>query len=302
MHTQRLDSRTIVVTGATSGIGYFVAEGLADLGARIIVAARSVQKANAVLELLPGSDRHRHLPFDLSDIESVRAAGRQIAAEGPIDGLVMNAGIIGATPHFTRGPFDVESTAGLNVLAHLEFLRLAMPALQQAPAARIVSVGSMLTRKIPFDRSAWLSRDQYHPRRAYAMSKHAAEILGFELDRRLRADASHIASVVTHPGGAIDALTPDRPPLHQRSAWLRVAAATLGPLSSRLVQGKDVAAQPAIAAIAAPALPAMSYIGPSRAATGNPALARPVATSTDPELGRWLWRETERILGNRIYA
>lgn len=113
-------------------------------------------------------------------------------------------------------------------------------------------------------------------------------------------EPASVASVVTHPGGAIDALTPDRPPLHQRSAALRAVAAALGPLSSRLVQGKDDAAQPAIAALAAPVLPAMAYLGPRRVATGGPALARPVVSSTDPGLGRWLWEETERILGHRI--
>lgn len=209
MHTQRLDDRTVIVTGATSGIGYFIAEGLAGLGAHIVVAARSAQKAKVVLELLPGPGRHRYLPFDLSDIASVRRAGGQVAAGGPIDGLVMNAGVVAAPPHFATGPLDVESTSGRNVLAHMEFLRLAMPALQRAPAARVVSIGSMLTRKIPFDQRAWLSRDLYHPRRAYALSKHATEILGFELDRRLRAgqcclggDASGRRHRCPHPRSA----------------------------------------------------------------------------------------------------
>lgn len=300
MQTSRLDGRTIIVTGASSGIGYFVAEGLARLGAHIIVAARSAEKARAAIELLPEPGRHRHLELDLSDRGSIRSAGAAVADSGPLDGLIMNAGIIAAAPDYATGPFGVESTVDVNVVAHLEFLRLALPALQQAPAARIVSTGSMLTQKIPFDIDNWIAQSSYRPRVAYAMSKHAAEILGFELDRRLAASGSRIRSVVTHPGGAIDALTPDRPPLHRRPLPVRLVAPVLAPLFSAIVQGKESAAQPAIAAMATPSLPALPYIGPRRRAAGAPVFAAPVRSSVDEAIGARLWAEAERILTNPV--
>ena len=150
MQTSRLDGRTILVTGASSGIGFFVAEGLARLGAHIIVAARSTTKAQAAIRQLPERGQHRHLELDLSDLESIRSAGTLIGDDGPLDGIIMNAGIIAASPVYTTGPFGIESTVDVNVLAHMEFLRLILPALQQSPTARIVSTGSMLTKKIPF--------------------------------------------------------------------------------------------------------------------------------------------------------
>lgn len=298
MQTTSLEGRSIIVTGATSGIGYFIAEGLATLGARVILAARSAQKAEAAIRLLPGADRHHHLPLDLADLHSIRTAGALIGGAGPTDGIVMNAGVIAASPSYTSGPFGTESTVDVNVVAHMEFLRLVMPALREAPAARIVSTGSMLTRKIPFDRSNWLAQTTYRPRVAYAMSKHAAEILGVELDRRLAATGSAIRSIVTHPGSAIDALTPDRPPLHQRPLPLRIMAPILAPAFSTLVQGKESAAQPAIAAMTATALPTPAYIGPGRRSA--PTLATPASSTTDTETGAWLWDEIERILGNPI--
>lgn len=300
MDTSRLDGRTIIVTGASGGIGYFIAEGLAHLGAHIIVAARSAEKAQAAIELLPEPGRHRHLELDLSNLESIRSAGTLVGNSGPLDGLIMNAGIIAASPDYSTGPFSVESTVDVNVLAHMEFLRLTLPALQQSPSARIVSTGSMLTRKIPFDIDNWIAENSYRPRVAYAMSKHAAEILGFELDRRLIASGSRIRSVVTHPGGAIDALTPDRPPLHQRPLPIRLTATALAPLFSQLVQGKESASQPAIAAMATPALPAHPYIGPRRGATGAPVFATPVTSSADESVGVRLWAETETILANPV--
>lgn len=300
MDTSRLDGRTIIVTGASSGIGYFIAEGLAHLGARIIIAARSAKKAQTAIEHLPDPSRHHHLELDLSNRESIRLAGTIVGNDGPLAGLIMNAGIIAASPGYTTGPFGVESTVDVNVLAHMEFLRLALPALQQSQSARVVSTGSMLTKTIPFDIENWLAQNSYRPRVAYAMSKHAAEILGFELDRRLVASGSRIRSVVTHPGGAIDALTPDRPPLHQRSLPIRFITPAIAPLFSKLVQGKESAAQPAIAAMATPSLPAHPYIGPRRGATGPPVFATPVPSSIDEAAGVRLWAETEEILINPV--
>lgn len=301
MHTPHLDGRTILVTGASGGIGYFIAEGLARLGANIVVAARSAEKARAAIGLLPEPHRHRHLELDLSDRSSIRSAGSAVGGGGPLDGLIMNAAIVAASPAYTTGPFGVESTVDVNVLAHVEFLRLAIPALTQSQSARVVSTGSMLTRAIPFDTGNWLAHHSYRPRVAYAMSKHAAEIIGFELDRRFRASGSRIRSVVTHPGGAIDALTPDRPPLHQRSHTIRLVAPAIAPLFARLVQGKESAAQSAIAAITMQALPEHPYIGPRHGATGSPAFTIPVPSSLDAALGARLWDETEAILGSPLF-
>ncbi|KQR00457.1 hypothetical protein ASF72_16570 [Arthrobacter sp. Leaf141] len=302
MHRAQLDGQSIIVTGAASGIGFFIAEGLARLGAQIIVAARSAEKAQSAIALLPESARHRHLILNLADLESVRSAGSSIGDGPPVHGLVMNAGVIAAHPTFTEGPFGVESTVGVNVLAHLEFLRLSFPALEQAPAARIISTGSFLTKKIPFDADGWLAPSAYHPRAAYAMSKHAAEIIGFELDRRLTRTGSSVRSVVSHPGSAIDALTPDRPPMHQRSTLVRTLATIAAPAFARIVHGKEEAAQPAIAAMTTPEIPANAYFGPRTGVTGTPTLTTPVSTSLSPALGRRVWSEAEELLGNPIIS
>jgi NAD(P)-dependent dehydrogenase (short-subunit alcohol dehydrogenase family) len=182
----------------------------------------------------------------------------------------------------------------------MEFLRLTVPALEQAPSARIVSTGSMLTQKIPFDIDNWLAQSTYRARVAYAMSKHAAEILGFELDRRLLSSGSRIRSVVTHPGGAIDALTPDRPPLHQRSLPIRLIAPDLAPIFAGIVQGKQSAAQAAIAAMATSSLPTQPYIGPRRGAAGKPVFATPVPSTFDERIAARMWDETEAILARPI--
>jgi NAD(P)-dependent dehydrogenase (short-subunit alcohol dehydrogenase family) len=289
---------TVAVTGGTSGIGYFMAEGLARLGVDVVITGRSAERGQAALAQLPYGS-HRFVPLDLQDPSSIVDASERLVALGQLDGLVMNAGVISASPTFVPGPFGVESTVATNMIAHVELLRRVAPALMASPEARVVSVGSMLTRRIPFDPDNWLAQESYQPRVAYAMSRHAAEIFGFELDRRFRSVGSTIRSVVTHPGGAIDALTPDRRGVHERSTVTRIAARALGPVFGRLVQGKEAASRSAIAAVAAFDLPDAAYIGPHRVATGRPVFTAPVPSSTDAELGAWMWGQVRDILGLR---
>ncbi|QJU55688.1 SDR family NAD(P)-dependent oxidoreductase [Herbiconiux sp. KACC 21604] len=284
------------MTGGTAGNGFFIAEGLARLGAEVVITGRSRELGEAARALLPRSGAHRFVRADLADPESIAEAADHLGQAGRLDALVMNAGVVAAPPTLRIGPFGVESTVATNVLGHADLLRRVMPVLDSSPDARVVSVGSMLTRRIGFDRANWLAQESYRPRVAYAMSRHAAEIYGFELDRRLRASGSTIRSVVTHPGGAIDALTPDRPGVHERSVGLRGAARVLGPLFRRLVHGKDAASHSAILAVAAADLPPGAYIGPSRVASGEPILTEPVPSSRDASLGAWLWEEISSLL------
>lgn len=302
MKSDRLDSRVIAVTGATSGVGYFVAEQLAELGAEVVIIGRSETRALAAIELLPNPRRHRALVADLDDVDAVRFAGRQLAEFDRLDGLVLNAGVVTPARAHRFGPFGVEHTMGVNHLAHAELLRHALPALERTVSARVVHMGSFVTEKYPFDQSNWLSARDYRPRIAYTNSKHAVQLFGFELARRLEDRGYSTQSIVVHPGAAIDALTVDRPGMHQRSALQRAAAAVIGPLFSRIVTGKQHAAQPAVLAASAPALPSMAYIGPERREVGSPRIVPAPPISLDPELGAFIWDETERLLGSTIFA
>ncbi|MFE3176652.1 SDR family NAD(P)-dependent oxidoreductase [Amycolatopsis sp. NPDC059090] len=278
---ERIDGQTVAITGATSGIGFFAAAQLADLGARVLVLGRSESRGRAAVSALPDPPRHEFLQLDLADRTSIARAGDQLS-EAPLDALVLNAGVVAGAfrpgPAWRIGAFGAEEIVGINHLAHAELLRRALPAVR-----RVVSLGSMLTRKIPFDRENWLSERDYRARVAYAMSKHAVEIFGFELHRRI----ADLQSIVVHPGGAIDALTLGRPGARAARALFR-----------EIVRGKDQAARPVVAAVASPELRGGEYLGPHR--TAHAEVQQPVTTSRDPELGAWLWTETERLLGARI--
>ena len=302
MTTERLDSRVIAVTGATSGVGYFIAEQLAALGAEVIVIGRSPARARTVIELLPHPHRHHALTADLDDVDTVRSAGAHLAALDRLDGLVLNAGVVGPARARRVGPFDVEHTMGVNHLAHAELLRHALPTLERTTGARVVHQGSLVTATHPFDRSDWLSERDYRPRIAYTNSKHAVQLFGFELARRLESQGHSTRSIVVHPGAAIDALTDDRAGVHQRSAFVRAAAAVIGPLFSRIVAGKHEAARSAVLAASIPELPSLAYIGPERREVGTPRVVPAPPISLDPALGAFIWDETERLIGAPILS
>ncbi|MFD2470164.1 SDR family NAD(P)-dependent oxidoreductase [Amycolatopsis silviterrae] len=284
LQPERIDGHTVAITGATSGIGFYAAAQLADLGARVLVLGRSESRGRTAVSALPDPARHEFVQLDLADRTSIAKVGDRLGELPRLDALVLNAGIVagasGPGQAHRIGAFGVEEIVGTNHLAHAELLRRALPAVR-----RVVSLGSMLTRKIPFDRENWLSEKHYRARVAYAMSKHATEIFGFELHRRL----AEVQSIVVHPGGAIDALRP--------GATVRRALAK--PFRG-IVRGKDQAARPVVAAVASPELRGGEYLGPHRTAAAE--VQQPVPTSRDPELGEWLWTETERLLGSRIPA
>ncbi|TWX36225.1 hypothetical protein ES689_12530 [Frigoribacterium sp. ACAM 257] len=163
-------------------------------------------------------------------------------------------------------------------------------------------MGSFITEKHPLDRTDWLSDRDYRSRTAYANFKHAVQLFGFELARRPKQCGHSTRSVVVHPGAAIDALTHDRPGIHQRSALTRAAAAVVGPPFSRIVADKQDAARSAVLAVSAHDLPPLAYMGPERRETGRPRAVPAPAVSLDPELGAFVWDETERLLGAPVFT
>lgn len=114
-----LAGATILVTGASSGIGRSVAELAAQHGARVVAVARRDELLRNVVEGLAG-DGHEAVPFDVLDFEAIPAMLRSVVdAVGPLDGLVHAAGIHSATPlrtltaESTQHMFDINVTSGL---------------------------------------------------------------------------------------------------------------------------------------------------------------------------------------------
>jgi NAD(P)-dependent dehydrogenase (short-subunit alcohol dehydrogenase family) len=182
--------RTVVVTGANSGLGEVTARDLARVGAKVILAVRSTAKGEAVARQMTGNVEVRRL--DLEDLSSV-----QRFADGvdKVDVLVNNAGIMAADYALTADGF--ESHIGTNHLGHFALTNLLLPKLTD----RVVTVSSLLHNigYISVKDLNWQSRP-YSRWLAYGQSKLANLLFTSELQRRLDSVGSSVRALAAHPG------------------------------------------------------------------------------------------------------
>ena len=189
--------KTIVITGATDGLGKGLAANLAPTGARLILHGRSAEKGEALLgELRPSATGE--LEFrraDLSSLEEVRGLSDELLEEDRIDVLVNNAGIGTAGPR-EESADGYELTFAVNYLAPFLLTRELLPLLQRSAPSRIVNVSSAGQSPIDFD-DVMLERD-YSGFAAYAQSKLALVMLTFDLAEEL--EGSGVSANCLHPG------------------------------------------------------------------------------------------------------
>src|SRR3954469_20530341 len=158
----RLDGRTVVITGATSGIGLTAARALARSGARVVLAVRDTAKGEQAATTLDGEREVRRLA--LADLASVRAFAD--AWDGDIDVLVNNAGVMATPERRTADGFELQ--IGTNHLGHFALPNLLLPRVRD----RVVTVASTAHRTgtIDLDDLNW-ERREYQAWRAYGQSK-----------------------------------------------------------------------------------------------------------------------------------
>jgi NAD(P)-dependent dehydrogenase (short-subunit alcohol dehydrogenase family) len=276
----RQDGRTIVVTGATSGLGLQTAKILAAFGAHVVLAVRNPEKGEAVSRDLPGTTEVRRL--DVSDLASVRSFAE---ATQRVDVLVNNAGIMAVPLARTEDGF--ESQLATNHLGHFALTNLLLPKLTD----RVVVVGSAAHRsgRIDLDDPNW-ERRPYRAYPAYAQSKLANLLFLAELQRRLTAHGSTLRATGAHPGYTSTALqggTGNRAFtwLSDLGNWLVGMPAWQGALATVYAATMD--------------LPGNSYVGPHGPGEmlGWPTLVGRSPAASDPELGKALWSLSEKLTG-----
>jgi NAD(P)-dependent dehydrogenase (short-subunit alcohol dehydrogenase family) len=194
------EQRTILVTGATDGLGRELAYELAREGSTVLVHGRSrerIQETIAEISERTGSARLEPLLADLSSLAQVRdLAETVVGRDGGLDALVNNAGT-GLNERATSAD-GYELTFAVNYLAPFLLTNMLLPVLARAGAARIVNVASIGQAPLDFD-DVMLERD-YSMSRAYSQSKLAQISFTFELAERLRRDGPVGVSVnALHP-------------------------------------------------------------------------------------------------------
>ncbi|WIE74271.1 SDR family NAD(P)-dependent oxidoreductase [Curtobacterium sp. MCSS17_007] len=290
------EPRTVVVTGASAGLGYHAAEQLAARGYRVVLGTRNAERGAAaersIRKHVDGADL-AHLHLDLADLESVRSAARALAGFGPVHALLNNAGVVGsAARQDTAQGFELQ--VGTNHLGHFAWTALALPALDQE-VGRVVHLGSIAHRFATLDRSDPLAVGRYEGHRQYARSKLAVMLFGFELAQRLGDAGSRVRSIVAHPGLALDAAAPPRPdiaPTRSEPAWMRAGAGWVA-------QGKDAGAWPLVHAVAGDDVRSGEYWGPGGPFqfVGPAALVPARPRAHDRNAAARLWTASERATG-----
>jgi len=193
--------RTFAITGANTGIGRVTAVEIARAGGQVILACRSLERTQPVIDAiaaLPGAPPAAFVALDLGSLDSVRAcAARLLERPGPIHVLINNAGQAGLKGVTTEG---FEAAFGINHLGHFLLTLLLLPKLREAPGARVVTVASRAHK-----RTATFELDgvQRPTRTAtgfpeYQVSKLANVLFSAELARRLEGTGVHTYAL--HPG------------------------------------------------------------------------------------------------------
>jgi len=274
--------RTVVVTGANSGLGLATSRALAAAGARVVLAVRDTARGDAAAAGIPGSTEVRRL--DLADLASVRAFAA--AWDGPIHVLINNAGVMNLPEGRTADGF--ERQFGTNHLGHFALTNLLLPHV----ADRVVTLSSGMHRspgtRIRFDNLAL--HGEYTPGAAYSQSKLANLLFTLELQRRLGEAGSPVRALAAHPGWAATELQG-----HDANA-VRRALMLFG---NRFVAQTPVdGARPTLYAAVAD-LPGASYAGPGGRLElrGAPVLVDRSAAASDAEVARRLWDVSQELTG-----
>lgn len=273
--------KTIVMTGATSGIGQVAAESLAAQGARIVFVARDRARAETTLAALkkagPQTEHHAHYA-DLSSVADMKRVASEIAnAEPRIDVLINNAGALFSSRQVTKD--GLEMTFATNHVAYFVLTYGLRERLAAAGGARIVNTSSSSHRSAPADMEDWQSEKKYSAIGAYSRSKLYNILFARELARKLGNNG--VTANCFHPGFVATRFGSGSGPL---SLVLRIAH--LFALSPE--QGADT----------------LVYLATSPevgSASGQYFYKRSVTATTpaaqDTGLAGRLWAETERLTG-----
>jgi NAD(P)-dependent dehydrogenase (short-subunit alcohol dehydrogenase family) len=256
--------RTVLVTGANSGLGLRTARVLAAAGARVLMACRSAERgATALRTVTEAGGQAELVSLDLADLASVRAAAEQVRERCPdgLDVLVNNAGLMATPQRRTTDGFDLQF--GTNHLGHAALTWLLLPALADKPDSRVVTLSSMAAQggRIDLDDPNYEHR-AYRSISAYGQAKLANLLFALELDRRLRQAGQDTLSVAAHPGYTATELSANMMKSRYSGFRRQLALAGMAVADRTVAQSVTMGTLPQLYAATAPEVRGGEYYGP----------------------------------------
>lgn len=199
-----LTGKTIIVTGANTGIGYETALALHQAGADVIAASRALEKTEQAISRMKASSKGNGMleamELDLADLKAVREFSEAFKDRyKKLDILINNAGVMLPPPSLTADGFELQF--GVNFLGHFALTGYLYPLLVQAEGTRVITLSSGAATQAEYiDFGNVRLEKPYDAQLAYAVSKLADIHFTRELHRRLEAVKSPVISAAAHPG------------------------------------------------------------------------------------------------------
>lgn len=288
-----LKGKLYVITGGNSGIGLEAAKHLGKAGGDVVLACRSVGKAEETAKELRTQVHGRVdvVQLDLGDLSSVRSAAEKIHGKySKIDALINNAGVMQTPEQKTTDGFEMQF--GTNHLGHFLLSGLLID-LVEAAEGRIVTLSSIAhkTGKINFE--DLMSEQNYSATGAYSQSKVANLLFALELDRRLQAGGKKAISIACHPGYSSTKLQSTGP-----TGFFNFLYKITNPI---FAQPPENGALPTVLAAAGTEAKRGGYYGPQKMGetrgTISDATISPYAQ--DKTVAKKLWAESEKLVGHQ---
>lgn len=290
--------RTIIVTGANSGLGFAATKILAAKGAHVIMACRDRDRAteakDVILTEYPAASLAIH-PLDLADISSIHSFADAIQEEyDALHVLCNNAGVMAIPRRETTDGFEMQF--GVNHLGHFALTARLFPLLADTIGeSRVVTHSSRLHERGDIDFTDLNSEQTYDKWDAYAQSKLANLLFAYELNRRLARENTNVTSVACHPGWAATSLQKRGPRMRGNilQLWIRRAANFV------FAQSAHAGALPMLFAATHQSISGGEYIGPDGLLSirGSPAPQPSSDKSYDIDTARRLWSVSEKLTG-----
>jgi NAD(P)-dependent dehydrogenase (short-subunit alcohol dehydrogenase family) len=294
-----LTGRTVLVTGATSGIGLATAQDLVGRGAHVLLGVRDVDKGERVRASLGGRGTASVVQLDVADLDQVAAAAKTVLdSTATLSALVCNAGLM-AGPH-RLSPQGFELQMATNHLGHAALVGGLWPLLQSS-AARVVVVSSLAARGGRLSPATTVDElvapSPYVPQRVYSTTKQANLLFATELARRAARAGSPVSAVAVHPGVSNTELFVRHLPGGRRSPLVPIVKAVGG----LVLQSSQAGALPTLRGLDH-TTPSGAFVGPGGVGQlrGRPVLHELPSTASDPATAQRLWELTEQVLDTSL--
>jgi NAD(P)-dependent dehydrogenase (short-subunit alcohol dehydrogenase family) len=296
----RLEGKVAVVTGATGGLGFETALGLARLGATTVLASRNRDKGAKAVAAIRQEALSNAARFEMLDLNSLLSIERFADGQGGrVDILVNNAAVMGLQTR-ERTDDGFERQVGVNFLGHFALTLRLLDKIRAAPDGRVVSVASLAHRGASLDLADFQSERRYGPMTAYGRSKLAMLMFAIELQRRATQNGWALRSMAAHPGWARtdiigNGIGGGRP---------GIKAKLIETGFNLVAQPAKEAALPVLFAATAPEAKGGAYYGPTGwgETRGAPGLAKIFPQAADPLAAARLWALAEGLTGQSVAA